>query len=236
MNQNTNSQGAAAVIADDADERAAFMAWYRIAAQGDANLGAWHAWMARAVMASREAQPAPSKAPNFCACCGKRLAAGSIHTCTPPDATEAQGGFLVRVTPTDPEYADVHPQLALEDALRVNPHGWPDGFQFEILEQSKVPNLGNLAVQGEDSARLEWRRITAPGQVKVGDKLRFMIGDVLFNERVKQIINEGRADEELIYNKRRNFYVITSNAITNFGSKNVEFLARASAETGGMES
>lgn len=70
-----------------------------------------------------------------------------------------------------------------------------------------------------------WQRITEPGQVKVGDKLRFTIGDVTFNERVKLIVNEGYPDEELIYNKRRNFYVITSNAITNFGSsKNVEFL------------
>lgn len=92
-------------------------------------------------------------------------------------------------------------------------------------------------VQGEDSARQEWKRITAPGQVKVGDKLRFTIGDEPFSERVKQIINPGYPDEELIYNKRRNFYVITSNAITNFGSsKNVEFLARASAETGGVKS
>lgn len=100
------------------------------------------------------------------------------------------------------------------------------------MDQSRI-----LAVQGEDSARLEWKRITAPGQVKVGDKLRFTIGDVLFNERVKQIINPGYPDEELIYNKRRNFYVITSNAITNFGSsKNVEYLARASSETGGVKS
>jgi hypothetical protein len=61
-----------------------------------------------------------------------------------PAPTEAQGSFLVRVTPIHPEYSDVHPELALEDALRVNTYGWPDGFQFEFV-----------AAQGEDSARLE---------------------------------------------------------------------------------
>lgn len=70
-----------------------------------------------------------------------------------------------------------------------------------------------------------WKRITAPGQVKVGDKLRFNIGDDKFSETVKQILHPGTAREELIYNKHKNYYVITSNAITNFGSsKNVEFL------------
>lgn len=112
-----------------------------------------------------------------------------------------------------------------------------DAKPAETRMDSGAPAGGGIAAQGEDSARLEWKRITGPGQVKVGDKLRFTIGDVLFNQRVKQIINPGYPDEELIYNKRRNFYVITSNAITNFGSsKNVEYLARASAETGGVKS
>jgi len=113
----------------------------------------------------------------------------------------------------------------------------PTEAQANTCKKCSSSNSNPVAAQGEDSARLEWKRITAPGQVKVGDSLRLTIGDEKFSERVKQIINPGYPDEELIYNKRRNFYVITSNAITNFGSsKNVEFLAWASAETGGVKS
>lgn len=77
-----------------------------------------------------------------------------------------------------------------------------------------------------------WKRITAPGQVKVGDKLRFTIGDSAYRETVKQILDPGTDREELIYNKRMNYYVITKNAMTDFGSsKNVEF--QSAEPTGG---
>jgi hypothetical protein len=78
-----------------------------------------------------------------------------------------------------------------------------------------------------------WKPITAPGQVKVGDKLRFNIGDEKFSETIKLIIHKGTPDEEIIYNKSRNFYLITSMCIKGTGqSKNVEFLATSSAAKG----
>ncbi len=40
---------------------------------------------------------------------------------------------VILVAGTDEAYADVVPELILEDVLRVNPHGWPDGFQIELL-------------------------------------------------------------------------------------------------------
>lgn len=79
----------------------------------------------------------------------------------------------------------------------------------------------------------QWKPITAPGQVKVGDKLRFNIGSEKFSETVKLIIHKGMPDEEIIYNKTRNFYLITSMCIKGTGqSKNVEFLATSSAAKG----
>lgn len=94
--------------------------------------------------------------------------------------------------------------------------------QLCLVEPSPSVDQAKRLVGGEVA---DWQSITAPGQVKVGDKLRFNIGDEQFNERVKQIINEGRADEELIYNKRKNYYVITKNILTGFGNvKNCQFL------------
>lgn len=40
---------------------------------------------------------------------------------------------LVLICGTDQDYVDVAPQLVLEDALRVNPYGWPQGFDIELL-------------------------------------------------------------------------------------------------------
>lgn len=50
----------------------------------------------------------------------------------------AKGGncAVVLITGTDPDYADVVPELILEDALRINPHGWPAGFSIELLNPS----------------------------------------------------------------------------------------------------
>ena len=43
---------------------------------------------------------------------------------------------LVMIAGTGEGYADIAPQLVLEDALRVNPYGWPQGFQIDLLNPS----------------------------------------------------------------------------------------------------
>lgn len=40
---------------------------------------------------------------------------------------------IIMVSGTDEGYADVIPELILDDVLRVNPHGWPEGFEIELL-------------------------------------------------------------------------------------------------------
>lgn len=40
------------------------------------------------------------------------------------------------ITPHDEDYADVVPELIAEDAMRVLNHGWPEGFEVEVLNQS----------------------------------------------------------------------------------------------------
>ncbi|MGB6053776.1 MAG: hypothetical protein WBG17_00905 [Burkholderiaceae bacterium] len=73
-----------------------------------------------------------------------------------------------------------------------------------------------------------WKPITASGQVKVGDKLRFTIGSRSYRETAKLILHPATDREEIIYNKRQNYYLITSMAIKDKGSqKNVEFMSVA---------
>ncbi|MQA38889.1 hypothetical protein GEV02_12055 [Rugamonas sp. FT29W] len=48
-------------------------------------------------------------------------------------ATKGSSYAVVMISNTQDGYEDVPPQLVLEDALRVVPYGWPQGFDFEIL-------------------------------------------------------------------------------------------------------
>jgi len=70
----------------------------------------------------------------------------------------------------------------------------------------------------------QWQPITGAGQVKAGDALQFTIGDDRYSEVAKEILHAGTSVEEILYNKKRNYYLITSMAMENKGSqKNVRF-------------
>jgi len=72
----------------------------------------------------------------------------------------------------------------------------------------------------------DWQPVTRAGQVKVGDKLRFWIGDTGYAETASQILHAGTDAEEVIYNKRSNYYFITSMVIKGRSNhKRVEVLA-----------
>jgi len=75
------------------------------------------------------------------------------------------------------------------------------------------------------AAVMAWTPVTKPGQVRVGDKLRFTIGDKHYSQRAKLILHAGMEDEEVIYDKGRNFYFITKCVLSGFSNhKNVEVL------------
>jgi hypothetical protein len=52
-------------------------------------------------------------------------------------ATGKQYAFVL-MSGTDADYADVIPELLLEDALRVVPPGWPAGIEFEVLNPASA--------------------------------------------------------------------------------------------------
>ena len=75
-----------------------------------------------------------------------------------------------------------------------------------------------------------WAPVTKAGQVQVGDKLRFTIGDKAYSQRAKLILHAGTDKEEVIYDKGRNYYFITAMVLSGFSNhKNVEVLPRALA-------
>ncbi|MEJ7807052.1 MAG: hypothetical protein WKG03_14155 [Telluria sp.] len=75
-----------------------------------------------------------------------------------------------------------------------------------------------------------WNPVTAAGQVRVGDKVRFKIGDNAYNQGAKLILHAGTDKEEVIYDKGRNFYFITSMVLSGGSNhKGVEFLATTKA-------
>lgn len=44
---------------------------------------------------------------------------------------------VVMITPAGEGYEDVVPELVVEDALGVMQNGWPEGFEFDILNRAE---------------------------------------------------------------------------------------------------
>lgn len=91
------------------------------------------------------------------------------------------------------------------------------------LPDGAVITVAAHMIQFLDTAK--WVPVTKPGQVNVGEKLRFTVGDKQHHARAKQVLFAGTASEEVVYDKGRNFYFITS-MVANGSSnhKNVEVL------------
>ena len=62
--------------------------------------------------------------------------AGKIAVAKGTKGTKGTNYALLLVMPRG-DYEDVAPERIAEDALRVMNHGWPEGFDIEILNRSK---------------------------------------------------------------------------------------------------
>lgn len=72
-----------------------------------------------------------------------------------------------------------------------------------------------------------WEHLRGYGQLKVGDKIRFTFGDGTVKAMVKDVLNPGTEQEEVIYNLARNFYFITKMALDGSSThKNVQVRIR----------
>lgn len=86
-------------------------------------------------------------------------------------------------------------------------------------------NVNKQILEIEKKTDVTWVKFTSYGQVNIGDKLRFNIGDRIYHERVKLILNRGTNNEEVVYNQKRNFYFISSMVLSGGSNhKNVEIM------------
>jgi hypothetical protein len=59
----------------------------------------------------------------------------------------------------------------------------------------------------------DWKPITAPGQAKVGDTLWFKLAGLEYTAVIKQVLEPGTPNEELVYDNVHNYYIITLMAV-----------------------
>ena len=59
----------------------------------------------------------------------------------------------------------------------------------------------------------EYEHLRGPGQLRVGDRIKFKLGGKELKRKVKDVLNHGTHAEEIIYSTKRNYYFITSNVL-----------------------
>ncbi|WP_143493513.1 MULTISPECIES: hypothetical protein [unclassified Pseudomonas] len=58
-----------------------------------------------------------------------------------------------------------------------------------------------------------WQPLTGPGQIQQGTWLSFTVGGKFFCARAKLVIDPGTDNEEVVYNRKKNHYFVTSMAV-----------------------
>ncbi len=82
--------------------------------------------------------------------------------------------------------------------------------------QGQTPLYANSQIPADHSDG--WNPITEYGQISVGDWLSFSVDGKFICATAKEILNAGHSTEEIIYNRKRNHYFISSLAINGQSS------------------
>lgn len=81
-----------------------------------------------------------------------------------------------------------------------------------------------LRIDLGDVTEAEWQPLQSTGQVHVGDRLKFKVGDKIIEGRAALVLHAGTSLEEVVYDRSNNFYFITAMALDGTSShKDVEF-------------
>lgn len=75
-----------------------------------------------------------------------------------------------------------------------------------------------LTERAEIDEALHWLPLTAPGQVQPGDWLSFSVAGEVSYAIAREILNHGTDAEEVIYNRKKNYYFITSMVVVGTSS------------------
>lgn len=81
---------------------------------------------------------------------------------------------------------------------------------------NKVAALRDQLAERETSEAVgsgPWQPLTAPGQIQVGDWLSFMVSGRFICAPVRLVIDAGTDREEVVYNRGKNHYFVTSMAV-----------------------
>ncbi|MNJ72929.1 hypothetical protein D3C77_696480 [compost metagenome] len=89
-----------------------------------------------------------------------------------------------------------------------------------------------LSASAEPSPPVErgpWQPIAAPGQIQEGDWLSFSVAGSFICAQARLIISPGTAREEIIYNRQKNHYFVTSMAIDDTSTHRGVLVAKTKA-------
>ena len=90
------------------------------------------------------------------------------------------------------------------------------------LEQTKR-ELDQIKAESDTSA---WQPLEATGQIKQGDWLSFTVAGSFFCVQAKLIIDPGTEKEEIVYNRQKNHYFVTSMAVDGTSTHKGVLVAR----------
>lgn len=144
-------------------------------------------------------------------------------------------------------HADPAEVEQLRDASRLAKHwcdaalnaiqmgsGNPDALNdVACLLRHMAKDLDSTAPASSDPSapheEARWHPLTAPGQIQEGDRLSFRVGSSFICARARQIIASGTDKEEVVYNRKKNHYFLTSMAVDGTSSHKNVMVARVTA-------
>ncbi|WP_282361290.1 hypothetical protein [Pseudomonas sp. PS01300] len=92
------------------------------------------------------------------------------------------------------------------------------------------PECGEASSGAESSGPVEcgpWQPLTAPGQIQEGDWLSFTVSGSLICAQTRLVIDPGTAREEIVYNRQKNHYFVTSMAVDGTSTHKGVLVAKA---------
>ncbi|PRA69327.1 hypothetical protein CQ065_07020 [Pseudomonas sp. MYb187] len=132
----------------------------------------------------------------------------------------------------DPEVEELRAKLAERENqcanLRATINAVRTVFEDNVDVVEYIDAL--TTASAEPSAPVErgpWQPITAPGQIKEGDWLSFTVAGGFICAQARLIINPGTPREEIVYNRQKNHYFVTSMAIDGTSTHKGVLVAKA---------
>lgn len=87
--------------------------------------------------------------------------------------------------------------------------------------------LGVIQALFQPAGRGAWQPLAAPGQIQVGDWVSATVAGSFICARAQLVIEPGTGREEIVYNRKKNHYFVTSMAVDGTSSHKGVLVAKA---------